>query len=229
MMQLFRTDRYTLTDVDASPQLSTPLGNLGRQYVINSGSHPLQQQRRCYRHSSGDCAIYQWTAPGCALEELLVAFTSPKLALSPDINCQAVVGRLKAVASGQTFDAELSWLPGYRWVEGIGEPGEGLEARSWVDEVWNVVVGTEDSEYLAGRSRAERWMPRRLAAYFETHAGDVVHVRHDSLSIHFPELESGECCQFQFVIASGSRQYSDAIWLAADQQPALLLAAGDCE
>jgi len=141
-----------------------------------------------------------------------------------------VVVRLQALTGGHTFDAELSWFPGYRWVEGFGEPGEGLEARSWVNEVWNVVVGTEDSEYLAARSRAGRWMPPRLATYLEAHPQDVVNVKHDSLSIHFPELEPGECCQFQFVIASGLRQDRDSTtWLTVDQRPEVLLAAGDCE
>ena len=229
-MHLFRSDRYASIDVDASPHLSTRLGNLGRQYVINSGSNLLQQERRCYRHLSRDCAIYQWTAPGCVLEELLVAFTPSRLTLPPDIKCQALVVRLQALASIQTLDAELSWQPGYRWIDGFGEPGEGLEARSWSDEVWSVVVGTEDSEFLAGRSRAGRWMPRRFSAYFEMYAEDVVQVRYDSLSVHLPELESGEDCQFQFVNASGPRQYSDSeMWLAVDQKPETLLAAGDCQ
>ena len=112
--------------------------------------------------------------------------------------------RVQALSAIQGFDAELIWLPGYCWVEGYGEPGEGVEARSWVDETWKVTIGTEDFEYLAGRSRAAKWMPRRLSTYFETHAEEIVQVKGGSITIHLPSLESGECCQLQFVVASGS-------------------------
>jgi hypothetical protein len=229
MMQLFRTDCYTSSDMNASAQLSTPLGHLERRYIINSGDNPLRQQLPCYRHLSRNCAIYQWASPGYVLEELLVQFTPAALTRPADIHCQALVVRLQAMASVQAFDGELSWLPGYRWTDGFGEPGEGLEARCWAGDVGNVTIGTEDSEYLAVRSRSEKWMPRRLAAYFETHKDDVVKVRRDSLSIHLPELEVGERVQFQFVIASGPRKDDDTtLWLAVDQPPDALLAAGDC-
>jgi hypothetical protein len=229
MMRLFGVDRYKLGDMDFGPQLSTPLGNLERQYLTASRTNLLRQEPVSYRHLSRNAVLCQWVAPGCIVEELLVAFTPPTLAPLHEINCKALVVRLEALVSGQTFDAELFWMPGYRWVEGIGEPGEGLEARSWFDNAWNVTVGTEDSEYLAARCRCGNWMPRRFATYLAAHPEDALQVKHQSFSIHLPELESGERCQFQFVIASAPRQEGDStLWFAVDQPPDVLLAAGDC-
>jgi len=227
-MRLFNTDRYALVDMVQSPQLSTPLGNLLRTYAVNSNYLTLQQDRPCYRHMSRDCTVYQWAWPGGIIEELHVTFAPQNVNLLHGLKCQAIVARVQACKPSQTLDAGLSWVPGYHWTEGCGEPGEGLEARSWTNDDWNVVAGTEDSEYLAGRSRSGQWMPHGLAAYFSRHGKDVVQVRHESLSVHLPELEPDVYCQIQFVIASGHREDDLALWLAADQFPEVLLAAAEC-
>jgi len=174
--------------------------------------------------------VYRWVSPECVLEELVVEFAPPGLVVPADYSFKGVVVRLQTSAPIQDFDATLFWEPGYSWVEGEPESGEGLEARSWNDGSWKVTVGTEDYEFLAARSRASKWIPRRLAAYIETNPDDVVQVKHDSLCIHFPELDSDECLQFQFVIASGPLPDSDSVlWLSVEQQPEVLLNAGSCE
>ena len=228
-MRLFSSDQYTRSEFDLGSPLSTPLGSLERQYFTDLGTTALRRERGCYRHLSENGVVCRWTTPRCVLEELFVALTPSASPQMNEIECRAVLVRLEALASGVTFDARLSWLPGFRWTEGIGVPGEGLEARSWFDNAWDVTVGTEDSEYLTARSRVEKWMPRRLAAYFEEHPEDVLQIERESFSIHIPELESGERCQFQFVIAWGPRREDEStLWLAVDQRSEELLAAADC-
>jgi hypothetical protein len=228
-MHLFRSTSFTPADLKSGCQWSTPLGTVGLQYAFNSRRNSLELKQR-YQHSSKPCEIYQWVAPECVLEELFVDDCDSQLVHSPGFTCRAVVVRLQTSTAIQRFSADLSWKAGYQWLEGISEPGEGLEARSWFNDSWQVTVGTEDSEYLASRARVERWMPRRLAAYFEALSENVLHVQNDSVSIHRPEMQSGERCQFQFVIANG-RRCNDGIegWLAVDRRPEELLLAGNCD
>ena len=228
-MKLFHTDQYFSHDIDPCCQLKNPLGTLERQYSVNAGSEPMRQERRYYKHCSRESEIFTWTGPDCTLEELLVTFTPQGRVLPPDIKCQAVVIRIKSFA-GQTLDARLVWLPGYQWTEGIGRPGEALESRSWFDANWDVIIGTEDSEFLTHRSRAGKWMPKRLASDFEANSDELVEITDDSICIHLPKLECDEICQIHFVVASGPRRDDDnSLWLAVDQDPEVLLAAGDCD
>jgi hypothetical protein len=227
-MDLFHSDHYELANLATHPSLVTPLGEIERQYVINFGSRRLQRESRWYQHSSRACSIQSWISPECVLEELFVNF-SPRI--QSDILCRAIVCRLKVLKPIPKFEAKIFWSPGYRWFEGIGEPGEGLESRQWQDATWNVSIGTESVEFLAARGRQHNQMPPRLAEYFTQHPDDAVRIVSDSISIHLPALQPDDRCQFQFVIVSGYRRSEDdvSIWLELDQPPKTLLAAGDCD
>ncbi len=230
VMWYFNTTSYMPSELLDTVEISTPLGRLERQYSMAAGENRLEQEQVVYGHHSRKAIIRQWVTSGCQLEELFVVF-SPRLPAPAtlEMKCEGLLIRLEALSSGGTFDAELSWLPGYHWTDGYGEPGECLEARSWINSRWKVTVGTEDSERLAIRSRTGKWMPHRLANYFDQHAEEVVKIERGSFSIHLPELYAGEKCQLQFVIASGVRQEDNMdLWLAVDQMPEVLLAAADC-
>jgi hypothetical protein len=123
----------------------------------------------------------------------------------------------------------LKWLPGHRWIEGFAESGEGLEARTWVNEQWKVTIGTEDREFLTTRAKTGIWMSHELAAAIEATTEDIVQMTLESISINLPEISGGQCCQVHFVIASNRKIEEDiSTWLAVDQQPSQLLKFGDC-
>jgi hypothetical protein len=227
-MRLFHSSGYSLINSDTTPAIATPLGKLGRKYSINSGTDDFKPTQG-YQHSSGS-TITQWVAPGCVLEELTTDFQGPESISSPTLTCKAVVLRVEARTKLQGFRAELVWLPGYSSVEAFGEPGEGIEARSWIGATSKVTIGIEDAEYLASRARVAKWMPVRLAPYFDQFPEQAVHVREDSVALHLPALTPGELCQLQFVIASGDSLVDDInTWCAVDVRPEVLLVAGGCE
>lgn len=228
-MQLFQSDMYVPAKLDDT-SLPTPLGDLSRTYVAVASSCSLKLAQQSWRHSARNSVVYRWVSSDCILEELITDFVPPRLESPVDCSFRCVVARLRTSARIQEFDASLLWQTGYSWTEGEPESGGGLEARSWNDGSWKVSIGTEDFEFLAARSRRSDWMPRRLASYIENNPDDVVRVRHDSVSIHFPLLNSDECLQFQFVIASGPMPDRDSVlWLSVDQNPDVLLDAGSCK
>lgn len=228
-MQHFVATGYSETDTEANYVISTPLGILERRYLANSRGVQFKQVRR-HQSATGNSTIAEWNASGCLLEELMTLIPLGDSEAGPAFTCLAVMLRIKATAHLEDIHAQISWLPGYRWVEGCGEPGEGIEARSWIDEGWKVVIGTENTDELARRARSGIWMPVRLASFLSTDPVDVVQVRYDSISIHLPALNPLEDCQLQFVIASGHRGDTDtALWIAIDQRPNQILLAGQCK
>lgn len=228
-MKLFLCNMYSSVPVENYLKLSTPLGNLDRAYTLDA--HPLQLASLCYQHTSRSATIYQWISPQCLLEELLFSFTPPQPILAASsLACHALVVRLKSLASQVRAQLALSWQPGYHWIQGYAETGEGLAARSWIDPKWKVTVGTEDYEYLAARSKANRWMPPRLASLIEERADEIVKMKDTSITIELPELQNGEKCQVQFVVASSEQRDDDVTtWLAVDQSPAFLLKSAQCD
>lgn len=227
-MRLFQANCYATAALDVAPFVSTPLGDLGRTYAVNKYDTSLTFQPLCYRHLTRDSVIYQWTSQQCIVEEIVLSFSPPGIAIPLNSVCCAILFRVFASMRLNDFDAKLYWLPGYHWRAGMGEPGEGLESRIWFSESWEVTVGTESCDYLGGRSRAGKWMPHRLSSYFETN-GDAVIVDKDSVTIHLPELNAGECSQLQFVIASSPRQDdASTMWMCVDQKPESILNAANC-
>ncbi len=228
-MMLFQSDKYTAVESEVAAAVSTPLGEISREYFTGPSIETLKSSPHHYSHSSLPCVIHELTSSQGVLEELVMSLPIVQGAPSSKVNCQAIIIRFKASAS-TFFHAKLFWMPGFRWVEGYAESGEGLAARSWVDKVWKVTVATEDGEYLAGRSRAGAWMPQRLGSWIDLHAEEVVKVKDNSIEINIPELKPGESCQLQYMIASGLRATEDlGTWYAADRRPEELLAFAEVE
>lgn len=227
-MRLFQSTCYAPATLEVAPVVSTPLGNLERTYGVSKCGTTLAMQPVCYRHLTRDPVIYEWASQQCILEELVLPFYPQGSDMPINSVCCAILFRVFASTQCDDFSAKLHWQPGYRWFTGIGEPGEGLESRVWYSESWEVTVGTESCEYLGGRSRAGKWMPRRMSSYFENN-DDAVIVDTDAVTIHLAKLNAGECSQFQFIIASSPRQEDASImWLCVDQNPESILNAANC-
>lgn len=76
------------------------------------------------------------------------------------------------------------------------------------------MIGTEDSEYVGCRANKEEFMPLRLKP---TNPFQFAEYLDNGLSISLTSLESGEQCQFQFIIA-WTRIIDDVgDWLAVDR------------
>ena len=74
--------------------------------------------------------VYRWVSSECILEELVVEFVPPGLAVPADYSFKGVVARLQTSAAIQDFEATLLWQAGYSWQEGEPDAGGWLEARS---------------------------------------------------------------------------------------------------
>jgi hypothetical protein len=228
-MNLFCCNGYSSVKTERYPQLSTPLGTLGVVFDVRPVADDLKLGADVRKHNSKDSAIYEWLSPVCILEAMLVAFSPDGSMSSSELSCQALVVRVKALNSRINIRFTLNWLPGHRWIEGFPESGEGLEARTWVNEQWKVTIGTEDREYLTARAKTGMWMSQKFAAAIEATTEEIVQMTLDSISINLPEISDGQCCQVHFVIASNQRIEEDiSTWLAVDQQPSQLLKFGDC-
>jgi hypothetical protein len=228
-MKLFCCDGYSSVKTERYPQLSTPLGALTVVCDVGSSADDLKLGTHVRRHNSKDSTIYEWLSPVCALEALVVAFAPDQPISSSELSCQALVLRVNALKSHLKTRYTLKWLPGHRWTEGFPESGEGLEARTWVNEEWKVTIGTEDREFLAARAKTGMWMSQRMTTAIEGSTEDIVQMTKDAISIELPELSDGQCCQVHFVIASNRRIEEDlSTWLAVDQPPSELLKVGDC-
>lgn len=229
------------TAADAKPEIVTPLGVLAFDAEFDgiiigdlktSSSYCLER--------SG--YLLNWTIDGVVAELLLCRprFTLPEGMSVTD--CWAGMWRLRATtaATGPDECPEFScrWEPGYQWTEGSPETGEGLDAQTWENVQTKVTVGTTDCEWLSGHAQQgilpHRWADMLGWNYGETTGKiDPITYLKDGIQVILPELNMGEMCQVQFVVAwslsTGDEQADVSTWYAADQRPEDILAGAGCE
>lgn len=226
-MRLFQSINYMHVTERRDSQLKTPLGILVIEYLDLSESNRFAIINN-YVHNNINSVINQIVNSHFHIEELKIVLTDSGK-LPAGTSCCAVLIRFQCLKSNSPFSARLSWLPGYSWSHSCPEPGEGLIAKTWTNDTWNVTVGTEDTEYLAARSQTEKWMPARMLRSIQDNVDEIVNVFEESILLTLPNLELGDICQLQFVIASGRKTGSDiATWLAVDRSPASILDAAGC-
>jgi hypothetical protein len=123
--------------------------------------------------------------------------------------------RLQALAGGVAPRFECGWAPDCHWNDAGPDGGQGLFAWVWSNENWDVAIGAEDGEWLSRRAALGDWIPARWAAELVQQApafagwvgpkGPGWDCR-TGFRMQFPELEPGECCQAQFVVAWANQQ-----------------------
>jgi hypothetical protein len=159
-------------------------------------------------------------------EELLVP-SMPSAGLPKELSLAGVVLRVRAIRANVKFRATIRWGDDYKWNESFAENGEGLSAKTWANREWRVTVGTEDSEYLEARARASRWMPSRLASYFD--AVDATAADDTAIWTDVPALMCDEQIQLHFLVAWSPVDLQSATWFAVDGKAGAILVAGGCE
>jgi hypothetical protein len=84
----------------------------------------------------------------------------------------------------------------------------------FADDYVEVVIGTEDSEYVGIRADRNEFMPRRLKPHDPHNFAEYLP---DGFNVTISDLLPGEVCQFQFLVAWGPTSEDVGPWMAVDR------------
>ena len=131
--------------------------------------------------------------------------------------CIAFLWRFKNFSKKMDLQFSCRFLPKQTKLKGEHESGEGLIAQSWNGSNGRITIGTEDEEYLFGRSENQRWLPSRLAKK-NLLIPEMIECLEDGIQVSLPSLEENEQGQIQFITAwiEGNNSHDYSTWYAVD-------------
>lgn len=211
----------------ANGSVITPLGEVTTSLSVSGRRLPTGEPEETRRLPSG-ARIACWKLPEGEVE-LLVSDVDPSLPEGMEVDgCRAVLWRFTPSRRTGPVVFRATWRPGYQWLTGAPEPGEGLDAQTWTDGQQTVSVGTEAGDFLAFRAVKGQGLPQRLADELLETGQALVTWDDESLIVPLPALERGELCQVQFVVSWSGRGQGISTWFAVDRDPKEILLAAGC-
>lgn len=229
-MHLFEGENFESTrdPTMAYRSIRTPLGRIFTHIEAQGVQMPITQPQEV-RHLASGAVVLHFEEELAALELLRVR-PSPNLPSFFSVDhCEALLWRIMpktrmgAVRVVAHLDAAR---PIYEYYP---EPGDGLDAETFVGHEGRVSMGTESGDRLAERAARGESVPFRIAAWLRERGQSLVTWSDRDLIIPFPSLEPGDLLQVQFVVAYDVHdRHNEATWLAVGQTPAALLEAAGC-
>ena len=210
-------------------RIQTPLGNIITSFWLYDEEMPPASGGDEVRLANG-AVIQRWEESAGDFEVLQTSVVPP---LPPPMRvqeCRAVLWRFVPSRRTGPFLYRAYWQPGYVWLTGVPEPGPRLDGQTWTDGQTTVSMGTEGADALAFRASQGEMLPMRLAEDLWSKGQNRVMWDDESLFVAMPELEAGELCQLQSVVAWGpAGEAGVASWFALDISPHQILDAAGCQ
>ena len=182
----------------------------------------------------GNGHLWRWSN-GSVLAELLIC--RPRFSLPEHMqvdDCWAALYR--AEVTREVSDAVFScvWEPGYSWIDGNYEGGEGQLGWAYDDGISVVSVSTDDELFLSYRAERDDWLPRRLLPIFDYHSPrfdpETVELSARGIDVRLPTLLPGDRVRIQFTVAWGTLDPDvPATWFAVDRRPHEILDGAGCD
>jgi hypothetical protein len=101
-------------------------------------------------------------------------------------------------------------------IEGGVNSGEGLEAFTWDNKLFNLSLGTQDGATLVHRSKINDRMPNCFDAEDEMSQHNIVQYLNNGINVPIPKIMKEELCQVHFAIAWAKYNDDYSTWFAVD-------------
>lgn len=139
------------------------------------------------------------------------------------LDCWAFLWRFKPSKFIHEPSFMVKWKEQYKWTESGYEGGENLVARSFSDNDYVVLIGTQDDDMLRVRAEVNDYIPKK---FIDMVNGPYVLVSdfNEGIEVPMPDLEPNDICQIHFIVAWNNNIKDEvATWYAVDCFPEFIL------
>jgi hypothetical protein len=211
-VELFKIPLVPIQDVHVAPVVETPLGTV--VYTAEVNGFDLKNIKHSSFSAGDDSYLFAWMLTEAEVDLLLFRPSVPKHLEGRVTDSWAGIWRVKTLNKIRTCSFSCKWTEHHTWTHGGADSGEGLDAQTYEDGKAVVTIGTEDSQYIVNRAEKNDWMSYGLKP---SDPHNFAHYAADGLTILLRDLESNDCCQFQFVVAWSNASDDIGPWLAVDR------------
>ena len=213
--RLFACPDLSRADAPPKPVIATPLGGVKVNAIVDGVSIWNKPVSAGFVLQSG-ASVICWQTDRVQVELLVCRPILTRYGKENCDDCVAALWRIAAHGDGVSLEFAGTWLPGHQWHDAGADTGQGVFSWLWHGDKADGAIGTEDDEWLERRAANGDWLPKRWQNRLHASGLTAGEPRNPDILtciprvdesceglgiVLLPELNTGEVCQSQWVVA----------------------------